>query len=118
MSCLQLLCTGAEVPEPVVTAGEDSEDLLMLNNTLTEAMLVVFHVSNGSALGSGFSATYSGAHQGLASTTDCILLSPCERFNSTCQSAAHVHYPFSVAASLHHECEGSLQAAGGHRFLL
>ena len=68
MSGLQLLCTGAEVPEPLVTAEEDSEDLVMLNNTLTEAILVVFHVGDGSALGSGFSATYSGAHQGLVST--------------------------------------------------
>ena len=51
----------------MVTAEEDSSDLLILNNTLTEAMLVVFHVADGSVLGSGFSATYSRARQGLAS---------------------------------------------------
>ena len=55
------------MPEPLVTAEEDSSDLVLFNNTLTEAMLVVFHVADGSVLGSGFSATYSRVYQGLAS---------------------------------------------------
>ncbi|CAK0784083.1 hypothetical protein CVIRNUC_007286 [Coccomyxa viridis] len=59
---------GAEVPEPLVTAEEDSSDLVFLNNTLTEAMLVVFNVADGSVLGSGFSATYSRVHQGQVSS--------------------------------------------------
>ena len=47
--------------------------MLKMNNTLTEALLVVFHVADGSALGSGFSATYGSTRQGLsfAATTTC-----------------------------------------------
>ena len=55
------------MPGPLVTAEEDSNDLLLLNNTLTEAMLVVFHVADGSVLGSGFSATYGSTRQGQMS---------------------------------------------------
>ena len=47
-----------------MASEEDSADLLMMNNTITEAMLVVFHVADGSLLGSGFSASYSGLDQG------------------------------------------------------
>lgn len=83
----RLRCAGAEVPEPLVTAEEDSSDLVFLNNTLTEAMLVVFNVADGSVLGSGFSATYSRVHQGLASVT----IPSC---------SAHASIPIRIASQL------------------
>ena len=43
-----------------------SGDVLMVNNTLTEAVLLVFHVAAGSQLGSGFALTYGGLHQGVS----------------------------------------------------
>ena len=91
---------GAEVPEPLVTAEEDSNDLVLLNNTLTEAMLVVFHVAYGSVLGSGFSATYSRVHQGLAS----VIIASCSAQSWKRQSAAHAVNTFTVAPPLHHWC--------------
>jgi len=45
---------------------EGSGDLLMVNNTLTEAVLLVFHVAAGSQLGSGFALSYGGLHQGVS----------------------------------------------------
>lgn len=47
-----------------MAAEEDSADLVVVNSTVTEAILVVFHVADGSLLGSGFSASYSGPDQG------------------------------------------------------
>ncbi len=55
---------GIETPQDIVATEEDSADLLMVNDTWTEAVLVVFHVADGSLLGSGFSASYSGLNQG------------------------------------------------------
>ena len=49
--------------------------MLRVNATLTEVLLVVFHVADGSALGSGFSATYGGTWQGLVSRNSTRLIS-------------------------------------------
>lgn len=56
---------GSETPGALVTADEGAGDALLVNDTLTEALLLVFHVADGSRLGSGFSATYGGLHQGV-----------------------------------------------------
>ena len=57
---------GTETPQEVIAAEEDSADLVVMNGTITEAVLVVFRVADGSLLGSGFSASYSGLDQGSA----------------------------------------------------
>jgi hypothetical protein len=56
------LSAGVLLPDTVVTsAAGDGDDLFLINNTITGAMLLVFSVADASALGGGFSATYSGA---------------------------------------------------------
>jgi hypothetical protein len=53
------------LPPVLVTADEGTGDLVMLNDTLTEALLLVFSVAAGSELGSGFSVTYGSTSEGL-----------------------------------------------------
>jgi len=58
--------SGTVTPQDLITADEGSGDLLMVNNTLTEAVLLVFHVADGSQLGSGFALSYGGLHIGAS----------------------------------------------------
>ena len=66
---------GTETPQDIIATEEDSADLLMTNDTLTEAVLVVFHVADGSLLGSGFSASYSGLDQGAPNALSPLFVS-------------------------------------------
>jgi hypothetical protein len=62
-------CTGSWLPPVLVTADEGEGGLVMLNDTLTQALLLVFSVAAGSELGSGFSVTYSSTSKGLHTFT-------------------------------------------------
>lgn len=52
------------LPPPVAGSAGDAGHVFEINSTLTGAMLLVFHVWEGSTLAAGFAATYGPATAG------------------------------------------------------